>query len=67
MADLTKIVITLSDGTTQEFDAAVPALPTQVVDVTAGESVEVVNTDAPATDMTTPLADGAGGGGSLSA
>ena len=48
MADLTKVVITLSDGTTQEFDAATPQVPSQVVDVSAGESVEVVNTDTPA-------------------
>ena len=49
MANLTKVVISLDDGTTQEFDVAVAAVPSQVVDVSAGESVEVVNTDAPET------------------
>lgn len=49
MANLTKVVISLDDGTTQEFDIAVAAVPSQVVDVTAGESVEVVNTDTPST------------------
>ena len=48
MANLTKAVLTFDDGSTQEFDAAVPVVPSQVVDVTAGQSVEVVNTDAPA-------------------
>lgn len=48
------IVLTLDDGTTQETDFAVAAAPKQVVDVAAGESVEVVNTDAPATPDQAP-------------
>jgi hypothetical protein len=51
MANLTKVVLTLDDGTTQEFDAAVAAAvlaPTETVDVTPGESVEVVAEAAPA-------------------
>ena len=51
MANLTKAVLTFDDGSTQEFDAApvvAPVAPTEVVDVSAGESVEVVNTDATA-------------------
>lgn len=51
MANLTKVVVSLDDGTTQEFDIAQVAVPSQIVDVSAGESVEVVNTDAPATPV----------------
>ena len=43
MANLVKIVCTFDDGSTQEFDAAPVA--TETVDVTAGESVDVVDTD----------------------
>jgi len=49
MASLTKVVVSLDDGTIQEFDIAPVAIPSQVVDVAAGESVEVVNTDTSAT------------------
>lgn len=47
--NITKVVLTFEDSSTQEFDAGTPVLPTQVVDVAAGESVEVVNTDTPET------------------
>lgn len=43
--NLIKTVLTFDDGSTQEFDAAPVITPTETVEVTAGESVEVVNTD----------------------
>lgn len=45
--NLTKAVLTFDDGSTQEFDAAVVALPTQTLDIAPGESVEVIAEAAP--------------------
>ena len=44
--DVKAAIATLTDAVN---GLEIPADPTQVVDVAAGESVEVVNTDAPAT------------------
>jgi hypothetical protein len=46
-----KITLTQDDGTTVDFVVA-SAAPTEVVDVTAGESVEVTDTTAAPTEQT---------------
>lgn len=42
MANLVKAVLTFDDGSTQEFDVAAPATPTQTVTLTNGETLEVI-------------------------
>ena len=42
MPTISKVVVTYSDGTTQELDYVAPVTPTQVIEVTAGDTVEII-------------------------